>query len=85
MRRMLIPVLITAVLATPALALTSPHETTGRVNSWDAGARILTLDSGATYTLPAGTETAFVSGEKVHVIYHFTDGKNIASEANIVK
>lgn len=43
------------------------------------------LDSSAAYTLPAGTETAFASGQKVHVILHFTDGKNIARAATVVK
>ncbi len=84
MRPVLIPALTAAALSTAAFATTLSSEATGTVKAWDANARLLTLDSGAAYTLPAGTRTAFKAGEKVHVIYAFTDGKNIANAATIV-
>ncbi len=86
MRPILIPALVAAMLSAPAFAATTAqHAATGMVKSWDANARVLTLDSGATYTLPVGNWTALHGGEKIKVIYQFRDGRNIASMATVVK
>ncbi len=86
MRPILIPALVAAMLATPVLAVTTAqHEAIGTVKSWNSNARYLTLDSGATYTLPAGTRTEFQPGERVRLTYQFRDGRNIASDAKVMR
>lgn len=86
MRPVLIPVLLAAMLSSPALAFTTAqHEAIGTVKSWSSNARLLTLDSGATYALPANARMTFQPGEKVKVTYQFRDGTNIASVATPVK
>ena len=70
MRKLLVPAVAAAILATSAVAFAATQNTTGTVKSFDSKAMTLTLANGTEYMLPKGfKDPGIKAGEKVTVAW----------------
>jgi Cu/Ag efflux protein CusF len=86
MRTLLVPAVIAALLATPAMSFAAAQKASGTVKAFDAKAMTLTLASGDTYVLPkAFKDPGLKAGERVSVKWEMKGAKKTADSVTIVK
>ena len=84
MRKLLVPAVAAAILATSAVAFAATKNTTGTVKSFDS--KSLTLANGNEYMLPAGfKDPGIKTGERVTVAWDVKGGSKIAEKVTIKK
>ena len=86
MRKLLVPAVAAAILASSAVAFAATHNTTGTVKSFDSKAMTLTLANGTQYMLPKTfKDPGLKAGEKVTIAWDTKGGSKIAEQVTIVK
>jgi hypothetical protein len=86
MRKLLVPAVAAAILATSAVAFAATKNTTGTVKSFDSKGMTLTLANGTEYMLPLGfKDPGLKAGEKVTVAWDTKGGNKIAEKVTITK
>ena len=86
MRKLLVPAVAAAILATSAVAFAATKNTTGTVKSFDTKGMTLTLANGTEYILPQGfKDPGIKAGEKVTVAWDTKGGSKIAEKVTIAK
>jgi len=84
MRKLLVPAVAAAILATSAIAAT--QNATGTVKAFDSKAMTLTLTNGTEYMLPKGFKDPGIKvGEKVTIAWDTKGGNKIAEKVTIAK
>ena len=85
MRKLILTLAATGMLAGSALAAT-PHHATGTIKQIDAKAMTLTLNDGSVYSLPQKFKTSNLkAGEKVSVAWDQTGAKKMAQSVTPAK
>jgi uncharacterized protein DUF1344 len=84
MRKLLVPAVAAAILATSAVAFAATKNTTGTVKAFDS--KTLTLANGNKYMLRQGfMDPGIKAGEKVTVAWDTKGGSKIAEKVTIAK
>jgi Protein of unknown function (DUF1344) len=84
MRKLLVPAVAAAILATSAVAFAATKNTTGTVKSFDT--KTLTLANGTKYMLPAGfMDPGIKAGERVTVAWDTKGSSKIAEKVTLAK
>jgi hypothetical protein len=84
MRKLLVPAVAAAILATSAVAFAATKNTTGTVKAFDT--KSLTLANGTEYILPAGfKDPGIKAGERVTIAWDTKGGSKIAEKVTIKK
>jgi hypothetical protein len=84
MRKLLVPAIAAAILATSAVAFAATKNTTGTVKAFDS--KSITLTNGNEYMLPADfKDPGIKTGEKVTVAWDVKAGSKVAEKVTIKK
>lgn len=86
MRKLLVPAIAAAVLATSAIAFAAAQTTAGTIKTVDMKAMSLTMADGTTFMLPKTfKDPGLKAGEKVSVMWNMTGKDKVAESVKIAK
>lgn len=86
MRKLLVPAIATAVLATSAIAFAAAQHTDGTIKTLDMKAMSLTMADGTTFMLPKTfKDPGLKAGEKVSVIWDMSGKNKVAESVKMMK
>lgn len=86
MRKLLVPAIAAAVLATSAIAFAAAQHTDGTIKTVDMKAMSLTMADGTTYMLPKTfKDPGLKAGEKVSVMWDMSGKNKVAESVKMMK